>query len=98
MRATRRRTNHKGRRAIGEGCAGAREYNDEIRARRRRETNRRKEHEDEETTVTDRSAGAKAIGKLWGGAAAKQTEQALGNGNKLARAKPLGRLEAAMNL
>ena len=51
--------------AIGEGCAGAREYNDEIRARRRRETNRRKEHEGEETTVTDRSAGAKAIGKLW---------------------------------
>ena len=63
VRATRRRTNHKGRRAIG--CAGAREYNDEIRARRRRETNRRKEHEGEETTVTDRSAGAKAIGKLW---------------------------------
>ena len=33
----------------------------------------------------------------YGGAAAKQTEQALGNGNKLARAKPLGPLEAAMN-
>jgi hypothetical protein len=65
VRATRRRTNHKGRRAIGEGCAGAREYNDEIRARRRKETNRRKEHEGEETTVTDRSAGAKTIGKLW---------------------------------
>ena len=63
MRATRRRANQKGRRATR--CAGAREYNDEIRARRRRETNRRKEHEGEENTVIDRSAGAKAIGKLW---------------------------------
>jgi len=92
-----RRTNHKGRRAIGKGCAGAREYNDEIRARRRRETNRRKEHEGEETTVTaDQLAPRQSAS--YGGAATKQTEQTLGNGNKLARAKPLGRLEAAMNL